>query len=93
MTKRVIDKFEVIFRKRDKSHHAPYFDQIEKNNLKKCIETTYVSYVGNFVNEFEKKISKFVGSKYAIATTSGTAALHLALRYYNINNNSYNKSQ
>ena len=26
----IIDKFEVIFRKRDKSHHAPYFDQIEK---------------------------------------------------------------
>ena len=84
---KIIDKFEIAFKKKDKSHHAPYFNQIEKDNLKKCIDTTYVSYVGDFVNEFERNISKFVGSKYAVATTSGTAALHLALRYYNINNN------
>tara|TARA_S200000501_G_C20816742_1_gene740916 strand:- start:371 stop:1525 length:1155 start_codon:yes stop_codon:yes gene_type:complete len=84
---RIINKFEIIFKKKDKSHHNPYFDQLEKKNLNKCINTTYVSYVGNFVNKFERDISKFVRSKYAVATSSGTAALHLALRYYNIKTN------
>ena len=84
---RIINKFEIIFKKKYKSHHNPYFDQLEKKNLNKCINTTYVSYVGNFVNKFERDISKFVRSKYAVATSSGTAALHLALRYYNIKTN------
>ena len=84
---KIINKFQIIFRKKDKSHHNPYFDKIEKKNLIKCIDTTYVSYVGNFVSKFEKDISKFVGSKYAVATSSGTAALHLALKYYNLNSN------
>ncbi len=84
---RIINKFEIIFKKKDKSHHNPYFDQREKKNLNKCINTTYVSYVGSFVNKFERDISKFVRSKYAVATSSGTAALHLALRYYNIKTN------
>ena len=83
--KKIINKFETIFRKKDKSHHNPFFDKLEKKNLINCIDTTYVSYVGNFVSKFEKNISKFVGSKYAVATSSGTAALHLALKYYNLN--------
>ena len=49
---KIVKKFEIIFKKKDKSHHAPYFDQIEKKNLNKCIDTSYVSYVGNFVNKF-----------------------------------------
>lgn len=83
--KDIINKFEIIFKKKNKSHHDPYFDNIEKKNLSKCIDSTYVSYVGNFVNKFEKDISNFVGSKYAVATSSGTAALHLAFKYYNLN--------
>ena len=82
--KDIINKFEIIFKK-NKSHHDPYFNNIEKKNLSKCIDSTYVSYVGNFVNKFEKDISNFVGSKYAVATSSGTAALHLAFKYYDLN--------
>lgn len=52
----------------------------EKKYLKECIDTEFVSSVGKFVNLFEKKISKYTNSKYAIACTSGTAALHLSLR-------------
>lgn len=82
---KIIKKFEIIFKKKDKSHHNPFFDKNEKKNLNKCIDTSYVSYVGNFVNKFENDISKFVKSRYAVATSSGTAALHLALKYYNLN--------
>ena len=48
--------------------------------LKECVKTEYVSSVGKYVRLFEKEICKFTRSKYAISCTSGTAALHLALR-------------
>ena len=51
----------------------------ENKYLKKCIDTEWVSSVGSFVNKFEKEISKFTNTKYAIACNSGTSALHLAL--------------
>ena len=52
----------------------------EKKYLKECIDTEFVSSVGKFVDLFEKKISRYTNSKYAVACTSGTAALHLSLR-------------
>ncbi len=55
--------------------------------LKECIKTEFVSSVGNYVNLFEKKICKYTKSKYAVACTSGTAALHLALRILNVKEN------
>ena len=51
----------------------------EKKYLNKCVDTTFVSSVGKFVDKFEKKISKYTGAKYAIATTNGTSALHISL--------------
>ena len=60
--------------------HEPKFDKIETQNLKKCIDSSYVSSVGEYVNIFEKQISDFTGAKYAIAIVNGTSALHLALK-------------
>ena len=59
--------------------HRPYFNGNEKKYLNECIESTYVSSVGEFVNQFEKHMCEISGAKYAIATMNGTAALHLAL--------------
>ena len=59
--------------------HAPRFLGNEKKYLADCIDTTYVSYVGQYVNRFEDSICRFTGARYAIAVSSGTAALHMAL--------------
>lgn len=59
--------------------HAPFFDSSEKACVLETIETTFVSSVGKFVDEFEKKIQDFTGTKRAVATVNGTAALHTAL--------------
>ena len=59
--------------------HVPKFIGNEKKYLNDCINSTFVSSVGKFVNKFEKKISKYTGAKYAIATTNGTSALHISL--------------
>ena len=67
--------------------HEPRFIGNEKKYLNECIDSTYVSSVGKFVDEFEKKIAQYVGAKYAIATTNGTSALHIALLLSNVTKN------
>ncbi len=67
--------------------HEPAFIGKEKQYLNECIDSTYVSTVGKFVNKFENNISKFIGSKYALALNSGTAALHLSLILANVKKN------
>ena len=59
--------------------HEPKMVGNEKKYLNECIDSTFVSTVGKFVNEFEKQITKYTGAKYAIATTNGTSALHTSL--------------
>lgn len=59
--------------------HAPTFAGNEKRYVIETIETTFVSTVGNFVNEFELKMEAFTGTPKAVATVNGTAALHTAL--------------
>ncbi len=61
------------------SLHEPRFIGNEKKYLSECIDSTFVSSVGKFVDRFEAEIAKFTGAKYAIATVNGTAALHIAL--------------
>ena len=59
--------------------HEPKFIGNEKKYIKKCIDTTFVSSIGKFVDKFEKKISKYTGVKYSVATINGTSALHISL--------------
>ncbi|MBK6924802.1 MAG: LegC family aminotransferase [Thermomonas sp.] len=60
--------------------HRPVFEGNEKQYLLDCIDSNFVSSVGAKVVEFEQQIAAFTGSKYAIATVNGTAALHVALQ-------------
>ncbi|CAD7288708.1 LegC family aminotransferase [Campylobacter suis] len=59
--------------------HEPKFVGNEKRYLNECIDSGYVSSVGKFVEIFEQKLASITGSKYAVATTNGTCALHAAL--------------
>ena len=59
--------------------HEPRFIGNEKRYLNECIDSTFVSSVGAFVDRFEKEFATYVGSKYAVATVNGTAALHVSL--------------
>jgi len=60
--------------------HEPYFGGNEKKYVLDCIESTFVSSVGKYVERFEEMIRDFTGTKYAIATVNGTSALHIALK-------------
>lgn len=67
--------------------HEPTLDFEDKKILAKCIDSNFVSTVGIFVKKFEKKLSSICGAKYIIPTSSGTAALEVALRSLGVKKN------
>ena len=60
--------------------HEPSFAGNEWGYLKECLDSTYVSSVGKFVDQFEIDLALYTGANYAVATVNGTAALHVALK-------------
>ncbi|OJW82253.1 MAG: aminotransferase DegT [Bacteroidetes bacterium 46-16] len=81
MYKEVIAHIRTLFGTGDEfvPLHAPYFGGNEKKYVLDTIDSTFVSSVGAYVNRFEEMMAEITGAKYAVATTSGTTALHLAL--------------
>jgi len=59
--------------------HAPTFSEREKDAVVKAVESTFVSSVGPDIEQFERDIASVTGAKRAVAVSSGTAALHVAL--------------
>jgi aminotransferase in exopolysaccharide biosynthesis len=59
--------------------HSPVFMGEEKVAICNAIDSTFVSTIGSVVGDFEELTKSFTGSKYAVATNSGTSGLHLAL--------------
>ncbi|MFC1504051.1 LegC family aminotransferase [Spirochaetota bacterium] len=65
--------------KREIPLHEPKFTGNEKKYINDCVDSTYVSSVGEYVERFEQITASYTGAKYAVATVNGTAALHIAL--------------
>ena len=59
--------------------HAPCFIGNEKKYLNECIDSTFVSSVGKFVDRFEEMGAEYTGAKKAVVCVNGTNALHLAM--------------
>ena len=64
--------------------HEPCFKGNEWLYLKECLDSTFVSSVGKFVNRFEDELAAYSGAKHAVAVVNGTAALHIALKLANV---------
>ena len=58
---------------------VPKFIGNEKKYLEECIDTTFVSSVGKFVDRFEEMMAEYTGAKRAVVCVSGTNALHMAM--------------
>lgn len=65
--------------------HEPKFAGNEKAYVIDCIDSTFVSSVGKYVDRFEQMLAEYTGAKYAVATVNGTAALHIALKLVGVN--------
>jgi len=59
--------------------HAPEFAGNEWVYVKECLDSTFVSSVGKFVDRFEAQLVEYTGARHAVAVVNGTAALHVAL--------------
>ena len=60
--------------------HEPSFDGNEWIYVKECLDSTFVSSVGKFVDRFESDLADLTGAKNVISVVNGTAALHIALK-------------
>ena len=60
--------------------HEPCFAGNEWVYVKECLDSTFVSSAGKFVDRFEADLAAYTGAKHAVAVVNGTAALHIALR-------------
>jgi perosamine synthetase len=80
MYKQTVDFIKSLFPAQDFIPlHEPRFVGNEKKYVLDCIDSTFVSSVGKYVDEFEKQIAAYTGTKYAVACVNGTAALHMAM--------------
>ena len=59
---------------------SPTMHGDEQKWVDEAIQTNWVSTVGQNINEVEKQIAAYIGVKYAVALSAGTAALHLATK-------------
>lgn len=59
--------------------HEPSFGGREWEYLKECLDSTFVSSVGAFVDRYERDLAAYTGARHAVVTVNGTAALHVAL--------------
>lgn len=80
MFKETVAKIKSLFPNQDFIPlHEPRFLGNEKKYLNECIDSTFVSSVGKYVDEFEQRMAAYTGAKYAVAAVNGTAALHMAM--------------
>lgn len=80
MYKSVVDFIHGLYPKEDVVPlHAPCFLGNEKKYLNECIDSTYVSSVGKFVDRFEEMVADYTGATKAVVCVNGTNALHMAL--------------
>lgn len=59
--------------------HEPAIGDLERRYVMDCLDSTYVSSVGKYVDEFEHRLAEYTGVKHVVAVANGTAALHVCL--------------
>lgn len=59
--------------------YQPYFSGREKEYVNQCLDSTWISSKGEFINRFERGFADFIGAEHATTVSNGTVAIHLAL--------------
>ena len=77
--KKTIDFIKELYGQENVPLAVPKFIGNEKKYLNECIDTTFVSSVGKFVDRFENDMAAYTGAKRAVVCVSGTNALHMSL--------------
>lgn len=84
----IVDFIHDLYRTKDfVPLSVPRFIGNEKKYLAECIDTTFVSSVGKFVDRFEEDMARYTGAQKAVVCVSGTNALHMALLLVGVERN------
>jgi len=76
---RVVEAIRSVVGERSVPLHEPSFAGNEWAYLKDCLDSTFVSSVGRYVDRFEDELAAYTGAKHVVAVVNGTAALHVCL--------------
>lgn len=79
MSKAIINHIKAQFPEGFIPLHAPVFVGNEKAYLEECIDSTFVSSVGKFVDQFEADFCAYTGAAHTTAVVNGTSGIHIAL--------------
>jgi aminotransferase in exopolysaccharide biosynthesis len=79
LSKQVVSAIRSVVGDRVVALHEPTFTGNEWLYVKECLDSTFVSSVGPFVDRFEAELVAYTGAKHAVVVVNGTAALHIAL--------------
>lgn len=77
---RIVETIREVIGRRPAVLHEPCFGGNEWRYVKECLDSTFVSSAGKFVDRFELMLAEYTGARHAVAVVNGTAALHVALR-------------
>jgi len=87
LSEKVIEAIREVVDDESAVLHEPIFTGNEWLYLKECLDSTFVSSIGKFVDKFEDELATFTGAKRAVAVVNGTAALHIALKLAGVKEN------
>nr|WP_144921568.1 LegC family aminotransferase [Paenibacillus bovis] len=77
----IVKEIKEIYKNKDfVPLHEPTFSETDIEYVTDCIRSGWVSSVGKYVDDFEKKLAEYTGVKRVVAVVNGTAALHIALK-------------
>lgn len=68
---------------------VPNISGNEWTYIKECLDTSWVSSVGSYVDKFEQSLCDFTGAKHAVSTVNGSAALHISMLLAGVEQNDY----
>jgi perosamine synthetase len=80
LTSQVVQALRSVVGQKPVGLHEPTFSGNEWEYLKDCLDSTFVSSVGRYVDRFEVELARHCAAGYAVAVVNGTAALHVALK-------------
>lgn len=80
LSQKIVDAIRSVVGNEPVGLHEPQFTGNEWTYIKECLDSTFVSSVGKFVDRFESDLVQYTGAKHAVAVVNGTAALHVSLK-------------
>jgi len=79
LASRILERIQGVTQMPRAALHEPLFNGNEQHYVSDCIQTGWVSSVGDYVNRFERDLADYTAAKHVVVVSNGTSALQVAL--------------